>query len=145
MIADNSRFLATDLSIMAMRLIRWLRAADDAPALSGPEASAMAVIVHSGGIAPSALAELEQVRRPTITRTVDGLVERGLVRRDPHPSDKRGSVLVATESGQELWLTGQLRKVAPLAARISALSPAERQQLTDFMPLLGKITENTCR
>ncbi|MDC0886712.1 MarR family transcriptional regulator [Altererythrobacter sp.] len=137
---DKTQSLATDLSIMAVRLSRWLRAADDAPALSGPEASAMAVIVHSGGIIPSALADLEQVKRPTITRIVNGLAARGLVRREAHPDDKRALIIVATEKGLVLWQAGQLRRVAPLVTRISKLNAAEREQLENVMPLLNKIT-----
>lgn len=138
---SKSHSLANELSIMAVRLIRWLRAADERTALTGPHTSAMAVIVHSGGIAPSALAELEQVRRPTITRVVNELVARGLVRREPHPTDKRGSVLVATSEGLALWHTGQLRATAPLAARIETLGPDERHQLEGVMPLLARIME----
>lgn len=137
----KSHSLANELSIMAVRLIRWLRTADEASALTGPLTSAMAVIVHSGGIAPSVLAELEQVRRPTITRVVDELVARGLVRREPHPTDKRGSVVVATSEGLARWRTGQLRATAPLAARIEALGPDERHQLEEIMPLLARIME----
>ena len=138
---SKSHSIANEISIMAVRLIRWLRAADEAAALSGPLTSAMAVIVHSGGIAPSALAELEQVRRPTITRLVDELVERGLVRREPHPTDKRGSIVVATAEGLALWQTGQLRATAPLAARIDTLAPDERQRLEEILPLLGRVLE----
>lgn len=135
----KSHSLATELSIMAVRLIRWLRAADAATVLTGPHTSAMAVIVHSGGIAPSALAELEQVRRPTITRVVNELVARGLVRREPHPTDKRGAVLVATSEGLARWHAGQLRATAPLAARIEALGGDERRQLEEILPLLARI------
>lgn len=138
---SKSHLIANELSIMAVRLIRWLRAADETSALSGPLTSAMAVVIHSGGIAPSALAELEQVRRPTITRLVDELVSRGLVRRQPHPTDKRGSIVVATAEGLALWRTGQLRATAPLAARIDALAPDERQRLEAILPLLGRVME----
>ncbi|MDB5671680.1 MAG: MarR family transcriptional regulator [Alphaproteobacteria bacterium] len=136
---DKAQSLANELSIMAVRLVRWLRAVDEAPALSGPEASAMAVIVHSGRITPSALAALEQVRRPTITRVVDGLVERRLVRRERHPDDMRASLIVATEDGLALWLAGQVRRAAPLAARIAGLEPEERHQLASVLPLLGRL------
>ena len=138
---SKSHSIANEISIMAVRLIRWLRAVDETAALSGPLTSAMAVVVHSGGIAPSALAELEQVRRPTITRLVDELVSRGLVRREPHPTDKRGSIVVATAQGLALWRTGQLRATAPLAARIDALDPDERQRLEAILPLLSRIME----
>ena len=139
--SGKSHSLANELSILSVRLIRWLRAADEGSALTGPLTSALAVIVHSGGIAPSALAELEQVRRPTITRVVDELVARGLVRREPHPTDRRGSIVVATSEGLTLWRTGQLRATAPLAARIENLGPAERKRLEDIIPLLSRLME----
>lgn len=133
--------IANELSIMAVRLIRWLRAADAAATLTGPQASAMAVIVHSGGLTPSALADLEQVRRPTITRVIDDLVSRGLARRDPHPVDKRGCLVVATDAGLLHWRSGQARATAPLAARIEGLTSRERRQLEDALPLLRRIME----
>lgn len=138
---DKPESLAADLTVMAVRLVRWLRAADPSPALSGPEASAMAVIVYSEGITPSRLAELEQVKRPTITKLIDGLVQRGLVQRLKNPDDKRSSIMVATHKGHEVWEAGQLRRIAPLADRIETLPPEERRQLEAAMPLLAKVTE----
>lgn len=137
----KSHSLANELSIMAVRLIRWLRAADEGAVLTGPQASAMSVIIHSGGISPSALANLEQVSRPSITRVVDELVRQGFVMRAAHPTDRRGSILIATENGLTLWQSGQLRATAPLAARIHALGAEERQQLERVMPLLARIME----
>lgn len=137
----NPQSLANEFSIMAVRLVRWLRAADPSPALSGPEASAMAVIVYSGGVTPSRLAELEQVRRPTISRVLEGLEKRGLVRRDVDPDDKRSSIISPTLQGLDLWQAGQLRRVAPLAERIAALDADERRQLVAVMPLLSKLTD----
>lgn len=137
---SNSEMLADELAIMAVRLIRWLRAADERPSLSGPEASALAVIIHSGGLSPSALADLEQVRRPTITRTVDSLAKRGLVERRPNPIDKRAVQIVVTPQGAALWQAGQLRKIAPLVDRINSLSAEERAQLEAALPLLKRIT-----
>lgn len=137
---DSPDALATELSIMAVRLIRWLRAADDTPALTGQEASAMAVIIYSGGISPSALADLEQVKRPTITQVVNGLIAKGLVKREPHPTDGRGSIIVATELGFETWKTGQARKIAPLADRIRAFSPSERRRLEAAIPLFERLS-----
>ena len=141
MVDDKPQSLAADLTVIAVRLVRWLRAADPSPALSGPEASAMAVIVYSDGITPSRLAELEQVKRPTITKLIDGLVQRGLVQRLENLDDKRSSLLAATRKGREVWEAGQLRRIAPLADRIETLNPEERRQFEAAMPLLAKITE----
>lgn len=136
---DKSKAIAIALSIDAVRLIRWLRAADPAPALSGPEASAMGVIVHSGGISPSALAEIEQVRRPTVTGVVNGLISRGLVRRARDPRDGRGAILQVTPEGERLWAEGQERRTAPLARRIAELPPDDWAEMERLLPLLHRL------
>ena len=135
----SSRVLGTDLSVLATRLTRWLRAADEAPSLSGPEASAMAVVIHSGGITPSRLAQYEQVRRPTITRTIDILVDRGFVRRVSDPKDRRGTIINATPSGREMWDAGQARRIEPLAERIATLTTVDRRQLEKSLHLLERL------
>ena len=136
MAGDKSHSLANSLSIVAVRLVRWLRAVDSSPELSGPEASAMAVIVHSGGVSPAYLAALENVRRPTMTRVVNGLVDRGLVQRKAHPTDGRAHMLFATPKGLELWEAGQFRIVAPLTERIAALDDRDRELIERALPIL---------
>jgi DNA-binding MarR family transcriptional regulator len=69
--------LADDLVVSAVRLTRWLKAADSAARLSGPQASALAIIVYAGHITPSDLARLEQVKRPTIARVLGQLTDAG--------------------------------------------------------------------
>lgn len=52
-----------------------------------------------GPASPSELADRLSVRPPTITRLVDGLVDRGLVERRPDDTDGRRSVHVLTRKG----------------------------------------------
>src|SRR6266403_100926 len=79
-----ARTIADRLHSAAIHLLRRLRVEDKALGLSGPRASALSVLVFRGPLTMSQLAEAEQVRRPTITRLVDGLERRGLVRRVSH-------------------------------------------------------------
>lgn len=101
----------------------------------------MAVIVYSGGITPSRLADLEQVKRPTITKVINGLEARGLVKRRLNPGDRRSSILLATDKGHEVWQAGQLRRIVPLVDRINSLSENERRQFEEAMDVLAKVTE----
>src|SRR6266480_4802924 len=96
------RAIADRLHSAAIHLLRRLRVEDKALGLSGPRASALSVIVFRGPITMSALAEAEQVRRPTITRLVDGLERRGLVRRVNDPADGRVQLVAATAAGERL-------------------------------------------
>ena len=48
----------------------------------------------------SELAEQLAADRPYVTLIVDGLEERGLVQRTPHPQDRRAKVVALTEAGR---------------------------------------------
>lgn len=138
---DKPLVTAIDLTVAAVRLIRWLRAIDPAPAFTPAQASALSVIIHSGGITPSQLAEHEGVRRPTISRLIEELETQGHIQRARHDEDQRSSVLTVTPSGLGLWLVGQDRRARPLAARIAALPAADRRTLERAVALLMALPE----
>src|SRR2546427_11177228 len=115
--APAVRAVADRLHSAAIHLLRRLRVEDKALGLSGPRASALSVIVFRGPITMGALAEAEQVRRPTITRLVDGLERRGLVRRVNDPADGRVQLVEATAAGKRLLQKGPGRTGGRVTAR----------------------------
>ena len=131
--------LADRLTLSAVRLTRWLRVADPAPRLSGPQASALAVVVHAGRIRMSDLAALEEVSRPTITRVAGELGALGLIDRTVDAQDRRVMWLTATENGRVLLAEGQARRIAPLAEAISQLTPGDRLRLEDGLAVLESL------
>ena len=129
--------LANDLIVSAVRLTRRLRAEGRAAKLSGPQASALAAIVYAGRIRLSDLADVEQVRGPTISELVRGLEAMALVRRIPDENDRRVSRVEATARGRKLLADGQQRRVAPLAARLETLDEKDRQALARAARLMA--------
>src|SRR5258705_8204330 len=91
-----ARAIADRLHSAAIHLLRRLRLEDKAMGLTGPRASPLSVLVFRGSLTMRQLSEAEQVRRPTITRLVDRLERRGLVRRVTHAVDCRVQVVQAT-------------------------------------------------
>lgn len=57
-------------------------------------------MVDSGDERASQLAERLAVAKPTVTAVVDGLVERGYLRRTPVPGDRRAMQIVTTPAGR---------------------------------------------
>jgi DNA-binding MarR family transcriptional regulator len=133
--------LARKMVIAAVKLVRWLRTVDKNPTLTRLQTSALGAIVFSGGISPSALADLERVHRPTMTRVISELVERGLITREKDLQDARGAILRVTDTGLDIWQRGQARTVAPLVERIAALPPRERAELERLLPIFLAIAE----
>lgn len=131
--------LADRLTLTSVRLTRWLRASDPAPRLGGPQASALAVVVHAGRIRMSDLAAFEEVSRPTITRVASELQGRGLITRQADPADGRVGWLTATAAGRRLLAEGQARRVQPLASALESLSPTERADLATGLAIMERL------
>src|SRR5213596_3612888 len=128
--------IADRLHSAAIHLLRRLRVEDKALGLSGPRASALSVIVFRGPITMGALAEAEQVRRPTITRLVDGLERRGLVRRVSHAGDGRVQLVEATAAGRRLLQKGRARRVERLMGGIVQLGGEDQRVLARAAELM---------
>jgi DNA-binding MarR family transcriptional regulator len=102
--AATEEQLATELSTL-QRLMHPIKAAAAREGLygDGQDRSAMLLLfplMHAPQ-RPGALAELAHTDPSTISRQVAELVRRGLVRREPDPSDGRASLLAITDAGRE--------------------------------------------
>jgi DNA-binding MarR family transcriptional regulator len=75
-------------------------------------------LLAGGAAGTKDLAELLGIRSPSATALVDRLESEGLVRRTPHPSDRRRVVLEATPQAHERAGAA----VAPLLVELDALA-----------------------
>jgi DNA-binding MarR family transcriptional regulator len=130
------RVIADRLHSSAIHLLRRLRVEDKVMGLSAPRASALSVIVFRGPVTMTRLAEAEQVRPPTITRLVDGLERRGLVRRVSHAEDGRVQLVEATAAGKRLLQRGRAQRVDRLTRAITDLSEEDQRVLARAAELM---------
>jgi len=133
---STPRAIADRLHSAAIHLLRRLRVEDKAMGLTPPRASALSVLVFRGPVTMSQLAEAEQVRRPTITRLVDGLERRGLVRRVTDPADGRVQLVEATAAGKRLLQKGRARRVERLMQGVAQLSEEAQEVLARAADLM---------
>jgi DNA-binding MarR family transcriptional regulator len=87
-------------------------------------------------LSPGRLIKETHVTSGTMTNRVDRLEERGLVKRLPDPSDRRGVLVQLTEAGRTTVdgaLDGLLRREADLLA---ALGGSDRRQLAGLLRTL---------
>jgi len=131
--------VAHRLILASVRLIRRLRAHDTEAKLTGPQASALAVIVHSGGVTLGELAGVEQVGPSAITKVASQLEDARLVAREVDPGDRRVQRLRATAAGKKLLAAGQARHVAPLAGALMAMTADEVETLTAAIAILEQL------
>jgi DNA-binding MarR family transcriptional regulator len=129
---------ATRLHGAAIRLLRMVRREDDNSGLTAPRLSALSVLVFAGPLSLAELAAAEQVRPPTMSRIVEGLVGAGLVTREAKPGDRRSVRIAATGEGRALLEAGRARRVAALAARLARLAESERRALARGVEILER-------
>lgn len=122
---SDPAILARRLHTVAVRVLRRARRDDGAMGVPPGQASALSVLVFGGAKTATELARIEQVRAPTMTRMIDALEQRGLVRRDADPADRRRAQIVATAAGVRLMEKGRDRRVAILAQALAALDPRQ--------------------
>lgn len=91
---------------------------------------------------PLRIGELHQhvlLSQPALSRLVDRLVARGLVRRSTDPSDGRGVRLSLTDSGRELQREIGRRHARSVARAVTrGLSADELRQLANICERLGR-------
>ena len=139
--------LATAMRISISRLARRLRVerlglGGTETVLSDIQLAALAALARHDSMTPGELAEHEKVQPPSMTRVIAVLEERGLVKREPHATDRRQVVLTVTGDGRDVVQRVRRRREAWLAQRLQELTPDERQILRAAAPILEKISQS---
>ena len=136
--------LAVRLRLAIARTARRLRQEGGAE-LSPSQTAALATIDRHGPLTPSELAVRERIQRPTVTRIVSLLEERGLVHRTRDPHDRRSSLVALSPAGRELLARGRTRKNAYLARRLRELDADDRATLERAASILERLLEEEGR
>jgi DNA-binding MarR family transcriptional regulator len=132
--------VADRLHSAAIHLLRRVRTRDMESGVGPAQLSALSVLVFGGPRSLGELAAAEQVRPPTMSRIVAGLMRAGLVRRHVTKEDRRRLRLEATVKGTELLWAARKRRVESLAATLRQL-PADRiEQLRQAAELIDQLS-----
>lgn len=133
--------LAALLRPSLLRLTRLLRNQRVDMSVTLTQLSAMATLYKRGPMSAGELAACEKVQPPSMTKVLANLEERGLVRRDTHPSDKRQAIISVTDDGVELLQSESRARDEWLSQHLSELTQDERALLREVVPILDKLAE----
>lgn len=132
--------LASHLRLSVFRASRTLRRESQA-GISPTLLAALSTIERHGPMRAGALAEHEQVRKPTVTRILVALVDEGLAERTPDPLDGRVSWVQLTPAGRALMRRVRRRTDRYLAQRLRRLDADDVATLARAADILDRITE----
>jgi DNA-binding MarR family transcriptional regulator len=128
--------LADALHSTAIHLLRQLRVEDRASGIGPAQLSALSVLVFGGSMSLKQLAEIEQVKPPTMVRIVHGLVEQRLATSRVNRDDARKVHISASARGRTLMLRARSRRVEALARTLAEKSQAERTEIANAVRIL---------
>jgi DNA-binding MarR family transcriptional regulator len=86
-----------------------------------------------GPMSASELARSVELDGGAMTRQLDQLEGKGLLRRQPHEQDRRALRIELTEAGHAMWEQMTPCNEYVLDAAQKALDPTEREQLRDYL------------
>jgi DNA-binding MarR family transcriptional regulator len=135
--------IAAQLRMAVVRTSRRLRqeAAVETTGLTPTSIAALATIERHGPLTPSEVAEIERVKRPSMTRTLGCLEREGLIERMPDPDDGRSFLVSVNGAGRERLRRLRRRKNAYLARRIRELPAADVATLERAAAILERMRE----
>jgi DNA-binding MarR family transcriptional regulator len=132
--------LASQLRLSVFRASRTLRRESQA-GISPSMLAALSTIDRHGPITAGDVAQHEQVRKPTVTRILAGLVDEGLIERTADPLDRRVAWVQLTPAGRALMRNVRRRSDRFLAGRLRALDPSDLATLERAAEILDRVTE----
>jgi len=133
--------LAAHLRPSLLRLTRIIRNQRVDMSVTLTQLSAMGTLHKHGPMSAGELANCERVQPPSMTKVLSMLEERGLVRRDAHPGDRRQAIMSITQAGIALLDSERRSRDAWLSQRLAQLTPDERAALRNVVPVLDKLAE----
>lgn len=142
--APLERTLVTTLETVLPHYHRVMRRAialvEGEERLLFPQLRCLQVLARTAGPAYAAqLARALLVTPPTMTRTLDALVERGLVERQPDPANRRQIALQITPEGQALVDRYEAVITAHLHTLVAPLPPDRQERLLLALQDLGAL------
>ncbi|GAA1756054.1 MarR family transcriptional regulator [Nostocoides vanveenii] len=131
--------LATEIRLACMRISRRVRF--ESGSSLAPHQFSVLVRLGEHPRTPRELADIEKVSAPSMTRTTNGLVERGLVARAADPDDGRCVILSLTPEGAAQVATIRAARDGWMSSRVGNLTPEEREVLRQASAILHKVAQ----
>lgn len=119
---------------------RWTKARLADQQMSYTHARALHVLKCKGPQIMSGLGDDLGITPRYVTVLIDGLEREGLVRRRPHPGDRRATLIELTERGQQICGKHGEQHVEAAAELLRTLSPDQQRTLLEALhTLLGEL------
>ena len=126
-----------------MRAIRPESRRNPSSDLSMQQFRALVTMKHHQGASLSLVSEHLGSTLSATSKLIDGLVERGYIRRETATDDRRRLILAISEAGEKTLESAHLEAISRLAQRLVLLTDSERAMVILAMDLLRSAIVST--
>ena len=130
--------LADLFSILAPAFLKWQYAGVLVPGMTYPRMNLVHVIAEDGPQIMSALRDRLGVSARNVTVLVDGLERDGFVRRVPHPTDRRATIIELTGEGRAVHRDVYATHADRAAALFADLPATDQRHLDRILRHLAR-------
>lgn len=115
------------------------RARSDSASLGYGIVSALATIQRDGPLRPGDLSRIEVVTKPTMTRILTELEQRGFIAREADPTDGRAFMVSITPEGADAVEAARTQRTGIVAELIKGLSEQDVAAIAGAMDALERV------
>lgn len=110
--------------------------------LTAPQRSVMQALFHASGMRLKDLSRRVGLAHSTVSGIVDRLERRGLLERQPHPTDRRATTVAVSRMVRD-YMRDTLPAIAiyPVTAALRRAKPAERAAVLEGLRTLRRLVE----
>ena len=135
-VGDLSLRLVDEFAAFGPAYMKWVRSRMQEPGVSYARMRLLGALHCGGPKIMSGISDELGVTRRNITALVDALEEEGLVRRRPHPTDRRATVIELTGEGARTMDTLYDEHRRSVAEIFAGLPDEDRRELVRLLGLL---------
>ena len=135
-VGDLSLRLVDEFAAFGPAYMKWVRSRMQEPGVSYARMRLLGALHCGGPKIMSGISDELGVTRRNITALVDALEEEGLVRRRPHPTDRRATIIELTGEGARTMDTLYDEHRRSVAELFAELSDEDRRELVRLLELL---------
>ncbi|MBC7760508.1 MAG: winged helix-turn-helix transcriptional regulator [Candidatus Saccharibacteria bacterium] len=142
MASDESPHDDQDIRLAIQRLARRIRSMQADDDVTEGQRAVLFALSKNGPQTLGSLSEHERVTPPSMNRTINALVDLGLVTRKTAPDDARKVSLDLSSTGHAFVSETQRRRDAWFTTRLDALPAEQRRLLREVTPILRDLADS---
>ena len=131
-----------DIRLAIQRLARRIRSMQADDDVTEGQRAVLFALSKNGPQTLGSLSEHERVTPPSMNRTINALVDLGLVTRKTAPDDARKVSLDLSSTGHAFVSETQRRRDAWFTTRLDALPAEQRRLLREVTPILRDLADS---